>query len=138
MNLELQLFCWRHFSKTEVAKHWFKNLNILDIVIVFVHEKDNLLIYRKLNTGSKLFSSIAKKLLWILRYRKNIAKRCKTTYWKLEMVFCYQNCSDLLYCEKKLNWWSRKTFEIRDREFAKFLRSLEQFIQTVKGRNNFW
>ena len=23
-------------------------------------------------------------------------------------------------------------------EFAKFLRSLEQFIQTVKGQNNFW
>ena len=24
------------------------------------------------------------------------------------------------------------------REFAKFLGSLEQFIQTVKGQNNFW
>ena len=24
------------------------------------------------------------------------------------------------------------------REFSKFLRSLEQFIQTVKGQNNFW
>ena len=24
------------------------------------------------------------------------------------------------------------------REFAKFLRSLEQFIQTVKGQDNFW
>ena len=24
------------------------------------------------------------------------------------------------------------------REFAKFLRSLEQFIQTVKGQNNIW
>ena len=23
-------------------------------------------------------------------------------------------------------------------EFAKFLRSLEQFIQTLKGQNNFW
>ena len=28
--------------------------------------------------------------------------------------------------------------EGREREFAKFLRSLEQFIQTVKGQNNFW
>jgi hypothetical protein len=35
--------------------------------------------------------------------------------WK--MVFCYQNCSDLLW-EKKMFQWSRKT-------------SLEQFIQTV-------
>ena len=29
-------------------------------------------------------------------------------------------------------------FEADGREFAKFLRSLEQFIQTVKGQNNFW
>ena len=28
-------------------------------------------------------------------------------------------------------------FEAEDREFAK-LRSLEQFIQTMKGQNNFW
>ena len=29
-------------------------------------------------------------------------------------------------------------FEAEGREFAEFLRSLEQFIQTVKGQNNFW
>ena len=29
-------------------------------------------------------------------------------------------------------------FEAEGREFAKFLRSLEQFIQTVKGQNYFW
>ena len=29
-------------------------------------------------------------------------------------------------------------FEAEGREFAKSLRSLEQFIQTVKGQNNFW
>ena len=29
-------------------------------------------------------------------------------------------------------------FEAEGREFAKFLGSLEQFIQTVKGQNNFW
>ena len=29
-------------------------------------------------------------------------------------------------------------FEAEGREFGKFLRSLEQFIQTVKGQNNFW
>ena len=28
--------------------------------------------------------------------------------------------------------------EAEGREFAKLLRSLEQFIQTVKGHNNFW
>ena len=29
-------------------------------------------------------------------------------------------------------------FEAERREFAKVLRSLKQFIQTVKGQNNFW
>ena len=29
-------------------------------------------------------------------------------------------------------------FEAEGREFAKFLRSLEQFIQAVKGQINFW
>ena len=29
-------------------------------------------------------------------------------------------------------------FEAEGREFAKILRSLGQFIQTVKGQNNFW
>ena len=28
--------------------------------------------------------------------------------------------------------------EAESREFSKFLQSLEQFIQTVKGQNNFW
>ena len=57
----------------------------------------------------------------------------------MQMVFCYQNwydytvrkkCSSDL--EKLLKW------EAEGREFAKFLRSLEKFIQTVKGQNNFW
>ena len=29
-------------------------------------------------------------------------------------------------------------FKAEGRESAKFLRSLEQFIQAVKGQNNFW
>ena len=29
-------------------------------------------------------------------------------------------------------------FEAEGREFAKILRSLEQFSQTVKGQNKFW
>ena len=41
-----------------------------------------------------------------------------------------KNCS--IDQEKKLK------FEAEGRKFAKFLRSLEQFIQTVKGQNNFW
>ena len=29
-------------------------------------------------------------------------------------------------------------FEAEGREFAKIMRSLEQFVRTVKGQNNFW
>ena len=55
------------------------------------------------------------------------------------MVFCYQNCSDLLW-EKKCSSDQEKllNFEAEGREFEFFLRSLERFIQTVKGQNNFW
>ena len=54
------------------------------------------------------------------------------------MVFCYQICFDLpwekivLVIEKK-----ELKFEADGQEFAKFLRLLEQFIQTVKGQTNF-
>ena len=41
-----------------------------------------------------------------------------------------KNCSSLR--EKFLK------FVAEGREFAKILRSLEQFIQTVKGQNNVW
>ena len=50
------------------------------------------------------------------------------------MVFCYQNCSDLLR-EKECSSEREKLlkFKAESREFSKFLRSLERFIQTVKG-----
>ena len=42
------------------------------------------------------------------------------------MVFCYQSCSDILWENS-----SDREFEAEGREYAKFLRSLEQFIQTM-------
>ena len=36
------------------------------------------------------------------------------------------------------DWEKLLKFEAEGREFSKFLRSLEQFIQTVKGQNIFW
>ena len=50
--------------------------------------------------------------------------------FKKKMVFCYHNCSSDR--EKLLK------FETEGREFSKFFRSQEEFIQTVKGQNNFW
>ena len=44
------------------------------------------------------------------------------------LVLCYQICS----CDQE----KLLKFEAEGREFSKILRSLEQFIQTVKGQNN--
>ena len=69
----------------------------------------------------------------------NLFLEKKNIFFKnFEMIFCYQNCSDLLWeknCSSDLEKLLK--FEAEGREFAKFLRSLEQFIQTVKGQNNF-
>ena len=54
------------------------------------------------------------------------------------MVFCYQTCSDRLLEKESNDREKVLKFQAEGREFAKFLRSLEQFIQTVKGQNNFW
>ena len=55
-----------------------------------------------------------------------------------KVVFCYQNCSDLLW-EKNCSSDREKLlkFEAEGWEFARILRSLEQFVQTVRGPNNF-
>ena len=54
----------------------------------------------------------------------------------LEMAFFFIKIV-LTYCEKKCSSNQEKLlkFEAEGREFAKFLRSLEQFIQTVKRQN---
>ena len=47
----------------------------------------------------------------------------------------------LTYCEKKKYSCDQEKllkFEAEGREFGKILRSLEQFIKTMKGQNNFW
>ena len=46
----------------------------------------------------------------------------------------------LTYCEKNCpsDREKRLKLEAEGREFAKFLRSLKQYIQTVKSQNNFW
>ena len=63
----------------------------------------------------------------------------RTIVFYVGMVFCYQNCSDLLW-KKKCSSDREKLSkcEAEGQEFEKILRSLEKFIQTVKGQNNFW
>ena len=75
------------------------------------------------------------------RYRVDFCKNFD--FWSLNwiwkkksIVFCYQNCSDLLW--EKIDREKLLKFEAEGREFVKNLRSLEQFILTLKGHNNFW
>ena len=56
----------------------------------------------------------------------------KKLYFVTKIVLTYSEKKNSSYREKLLK------FEAEGQEFAKFLRSLEQFIQTVKGQNNFW
>ena len=44
----------------------------------------------------------------------------------------------LTYCEKNCSSDREKLLKFEAEEFANILRSSEQFIQTVKGQNNFW
>ena len=44
----------------------------------------------------------------------------------------------LTYCEKNCSCGQLLKFEAEGQELAKILRSLEQFVPTVKGQNNFW
>ena len=73
------------------------------------------------------------------RYETIIYSRKIFSSFHLEIVFCFQNWSDLLW-EKIVPATEKKLleFDVDGREFAKNLRSLEQGIWTVKGQNNFW
>ena len=55
-------------------------------------------------------------------------------YESAVLVFCYQNCSNLLW-EK--NVLVIKKFKAEGQDFAKILISLEQFVRIVKCQNNF-
>ena len=64
-------------------------------------------------------------------FERNPISQCKMHLWY------FVSKSVLTYCEKKNVIVIGNFFEAEGQEFAKFLRSLEQFIQTVKGQNNF-
>ena len=55
------------------------------------------------------------------------------------MVFCFQNCSGpTVRTNCSSDQEKLLKFEAEGRKFENVLRSQEQFIQTVKGQNNFW
>ena len=75
------------------------------------------------------------------------SKYCRSVSWKLNRFLIKLDRNGILL-PKLFRLTVRKNcssdrekllkFETEGWEFANFLRSLEQFIQTVKGQNNFW
>ena len=81
----------------------------------------------------------------MLVYDQNKGKFCRKKSWYVDSGLVLSNENDILL--PKLLWPTERKncsrdrdkllkFETEGREFAKFLRSLEQFIQTVKGQND--
>ena len=75
-----------------------------------------------------LFESIMTK---IITHRKKKCEQQIQNWYFVTKIF-------LTSCGKIFSWYREKLlkFEAEGKDFAKFLRSLEQFIQTVKGQNN--
>ena len=78
-------------------------------------------------------------------------RRTMGIHWRVLLDCCTRNLekirngillSKLFWPTVRKNWSSDgeklMKFEAEVQEFENFLRSLEQFIQTVKGQNNFW
>ena len=65
--------------------------------------------------------------------KKHVHVRAKAARVREKLVFCFQNCFDLL--REKIVLAMEKNFR-NSRMKAKLLRSLEQFFLTV-GQNNF-
>ena len=88
----------------------------------WVHDEQWMIKWNLKQSMEKIF------LLWL----KYLCKSRQIWYFvtKIVLTYCEKNCSSNR--EKLLK------FEAEGREFAKILRSLEQFIQIVKVQNNFW
>ena len=69
------------------------------------------------------------------RAKKGIFTSIFRALWKIKtVVFCYQNCSDLLWERKISDGEKLLKFEAEDWEFSKFLSSQEHFIVQWKVR----
>ena len=81
---------------------------------------------------------LRQNLLFVLAWSKQILST-KVSEKIQDQEWYFVKKIILTYCDKKCSRDQEKLlkFEAEGQEFAKFLRSLEQFIQTVKVQNNF-
>ena len=63
---------------------------------------------------------------------------CLLDLYSKNIVFCFQDYFNQLWKKSLSDWQKLLQFEAEGREFAKMLRSLEQFIWILKGQFNFW
>ena len=94
---------------------------------------------------SKRFQNPKKKNAFgtfIFFYEIELILHSRTIFMKIHEIKIWYFVTKIVltYCEKRCPSDREKLlkFEVEGREFAKILRSLEQFIQAVKGQNNFW
>ena len=91
------------------------------------------------NRGNTLIRRLREvRSKWLRFYNEFFFFLRSSEFVELWMVICYQNCSDLLWEKCSSDQVKPLKFEAECRELAKILGSLEQFIQAVKGQNNFW
>ena len=93
---------------------------------------------KKQNKKSVLFYKREKKSLLLLTPIFSLISPSSNGY-SCYVIFPLDSINGILL--PKLFWPTvrkKLKFEAESREFSKLLRPLEQFIQTVKGQNNFW
>ena len=125
-------------QKVCLFEHW-KHLVLYwkDIFIPLVSP----LIYAQCQNPISVYSMILPRpiyygdIKWVEMFSEGASTFCTTLLNgillpKLFWPTVRANCS--------IDWEKLLKFEAEGREFSKFLRSLEQFIRTVKGQNNFW
>jgi hypothetical protein len=154
-------FIWSQYGKLKASFTIFITLHLRNKLSIFDW---NLWYWQwlcKWSNPRKWSTNVSNGILLTKLFWPNVRKNChgdreKLLKFKADEIFasnispkqiiigklvtgCFVTKIVLTYCEKKKFWWSRKTFEIRGRmlRIFKILRSLEQFIQAVKGQNNF-
>ena len=85
----------------------------------------------KVEIGIGIWSNETKAIIWhSMEKSRYLCMKIGIFLPKLFWPTVRKDCS----CDRQSLW----NFEAEGREFAKFLRSLEQFFRRVKGQNNFW
>ena len=132
IHLNCFLFRQNYLVKSKLWKSIYILTQACSVMVRF-DKKNEYLNIQKL----KMINIIKSKLNCERKNKRN----CPRSYLQRRvcsrgMVFCYQHCAVLLW--EKIVSMIKNKFGIPGWICANILRSLEQFIQTLKGQKNFW